>query len=264
MKKLTSLLFAIGLTATALTGCNKGGKHQPQPTPIDLVNVSVGEPTLGQTPLEVRSSFVVYSHVCDVTTIEWSYKNNSGQWTVLDNDVAFTYDTEYKFEMTITANDKFAFNDNTEFKVDGVNVTEGVDVQSTTLIYTKQFAAVSATISSVAITGVTAPVVGEHPTLSGINLNDERIRLDTSVNTKWVRGEEYIPTFEEDTFQTGVDYRIFITIYANAGFVFDTNLISSVSTSAATVNGNNAEKVVLLLGDYTKIRVIYNFGSLSA
>lgn len=239
MKKLTSLLFAIELTATALTGCNKGGKHQPQPTPIDLVNVSVGEPTLGQTPLEVRSSFVVYSHVCDVTTIEWSYKNNSGQWAVLDNDVAFTFDTEYKFEMTITANDKFAFNNNTEFKVDGVNVTEGVDIQSTTLTYTKQFAAVSATISSVAITGVTAPVVGAYRTTEGITANDARVVVDFS-NTKWYRhfpGEtpdyEWQTVAETTPFASGAVYRIRVCLMpASEDFSFATN-------ASATINGGS-------------------------
>lgn len=257
MKKLTSLLFAIGLTATALTGCNKGGKHQPQPTPINLVNVSVGEPTLGQTPLEVRSSFVVYSHVCDVTTIEWTYKNNSGQWAVLDNDVAFTFDTEYKFEMTITANDKFAFNNNTEFKVDGVNVTEGVAVQSTTLIYTKQFAAVSATISSVAITGVVAPAVGAYPTINTINTNDERVLLDSS-NTKWYRhypGEtpdyEWQAVYSETQFVSGAVYRIRVCLMpASEDFSFATN-------ASATINGGSVTEASVDYRGYLVVFLVY-------
>ena len=252
MKKITSLLFAIGLAATALTSCNKGGgSHKPQPTPIDLVNVSVGEPTLGQTPLEVRSSFVVYSYVCDVTTIEWTYKNNSGQWAVLDNDVVFTYDTEYRFEMTITANDKFAFNDNTEFKVDGIPVTEGVAVQSTTLTYTKQFAAVSATISSVAITGVTAPVAGAYRTTQGITANDARVVVDFS-NTKWYRhfpGEtpdyEWQAVAETTPFASGAVYKIRVCLMpASENFSFATN-------ASATINGDSVtEASVDYRGDF--------------
>ncbi|MGI6508135.1 MAG: LPXTG cell wall anchor domain-containing protein [Saccharofermentanales bacterium] len=99
------------------------------------------------------------------------------------------------------------------------------------------------TISKVEITGVTPPEAGKKPTLDGIKTDTPGVKIDPALTLwkVWQQGG-LDPMDPNDPFEAGEEYCIEIHVVPEAGYAF-------AGTTTASVNGENATKVVEELGE---------------
>ena len=120
-------------------------------------------------------------------------------------------------------------------------------------------------ISSVAVTGVTAPAVGAKPSYSYSVSTAHTQKCNTTgtnnTGVTWIdsTGDGWTAMNASDTFQSGHEYTVIVYVDAESGYNFGANYWDMANTG--TVNGNAAE---VSNADTTRTRLYYEFPALSA
>ena len=216
--------FSINVTAVA--------------TPITTVHITnLAAPVTGSNP----STFVATTtDGVNVSVHEWR-RQSGGNWIVFSG--AFNPGAVYRVELNLSTTNPAGFASNLDLTGTGGTVSGSNALGAMSITRFVQFPATAgALINNVTITGLTAPVAGNHPvhhnnvgaTQSGVDVDDVIWYRRTGTNN-W-------NTFS-GSFQDGNVYRARLVIFANQGFTANANVTAAGSQS---VTGTNAANVTTI------------------
>ncbi|RBQ23833.1 MAG: hypothetical protein ALMCE001_15490 [Methanocorpusculum sp. MCE] len=217
--------------------------------PVASTNVSsvsvagIPAPIAGGTPVTTASLISDPTGKAVLTAVSWAYSN--GTEFIGSN---FGYGTTYIANITLSTTDSYTFNSSTTYAVENATVDSHIlsskDTRSVvTCIYSATSTQPPTPISSVNITGVTAPVYGATPVTSaessttGIN----------SVSVSWT------PT-ASSTFAADTTYKA--TIVAQ---ITDSRYAFNTSTPSVSLNGATTSTTNVTRNSDTQITITYTF-----
>ncbi len=217
--------------------------------PVASTNVSsvsvagIPAPIAGGTPVTTASLISDPTGKAVLTAVSWAYSNGT---EFIGS--TFGYGTTYIANITLSTTDSYTFNSSTTYAVENATVDSHIlsskDTRSVvTCIYSATSTQPPTPISSVNITGVTAPVYGATPVTSA----ESSTTGISSVSVSWT------PT-ASSTFAADTTYKA--TIVAQ---ITDSRYAFNTSTPSVSLNGATTSTTNVTRNSDTQITITYTF-----
>lgn len=199
-------------------------------------------PVGGQTPNSTFSPVQNGYHQAPSTYGKWT---DASTGTDLSDSDKFVEGKIYRFTATLAAAEGFEFvSGSTEAYVNGKKGSLNVSSAGRAVVTGNFTASSSPVISSVAVTGITAPFAGAFPVYTASVSSSAKYEIDTSMDSsqyhikngvQWLKGGT--PVDPSSTF-TGGYYSVLVFLKPKAGFTFENDGFSVLATG--TLNGKEA------------------------
>ncbi len=242
IKRRLSILLALVMLFSLLPTLSAPVSAEPAPTAIDSVGVSLTQPVVGPSSVTgdgvPGEATITAGEHSSVEKVRW-YKGE-GEGIGLGDFVAFENGKQYFAEIYLTAEDGYAFTDDTTVTLSGAE-KKATDVQNDgkTLCICTENITPTPTISSVALS-VTEPTAGATVPSYIVNVNNAGVSAESGANytvveSGWLQndgagGSEYTTDTE---FQAGKTYLLFATLSPNEGYQFSEECTGKVNGAAA-------------------------------
>ena len=271
MKKLFTTFLALGFVAASLTGCGNKGKSKNS-NEIKRVEISgVVDPSYRITPRELNANLSAESEQYKLIEANWSFKDKTGSHEdhIIGLDDYLTYEYAYTLEVVLRRKGKYLFSENTRVLVNSENQDDDsemiVSEDGTGFTFRTHWEALDPTIYDLAITNVTAPVVGEQSLFSNI-LADHTDKCEingSNTSTFWEDGNYKFT----GVFEAGHTYTIRVILNPKVYYTHDednheTKYFPFASDIVVTVNGQPATEVIAAGSGGRSISVRYTFPQL--